>query len=177
MRHAQYKTDPDLQAAHQVHPWICVWDDHESTNDTWKNGAQNHNEGEGDWAVRKRAAIRAYHEWMPIREQSMSVGGPFIFRSFRFGDTADLLMLDTRLHGRSEQVDRLDRRGLNDPARSLLGTDQLAWLQHQLSESKHRSTRWRLLGQQCMFGQLVNEQRQVLNAANGTATRWSERRF
>jgi len=164
VRHAQYKTDPDLQAAHQVHPWICVWDDHESTNDTWKNGAQNHNEGEGDWAVRKRAAIRAYHEWMPIREQSMSVGGPFIFRSFRFGDTADLLMLDTRLHGRSEQVDRLDQRGLNDPARSLLGTDQLAWLQHQLSESKHRSTRWRLLGQQCMFGQLVNEQRQVLNA-------------
>ena len=164
MRHAQYKTDPDLQAAHQMHPWICVWDDHESTNNSWANGAQNHNEGEGDWAVRKRAAIRAYHEWMPIREQSMSVGGTYIFRSFRFGDTADLLMLDTRLHGRSEQVDRLDQRRLSDPARSLLGADQLAWLQHQLSTSKRRGARWRLLGQQCMFGQLLNAQQQVLNA-------------
>lgn len=94
----------------------------------------------------------------------MSVGGTYIFRSFRFGDTADLLMLDTRLHGRSEQVDRLDQRRLSDPARRLLGADQLAWLQYQLSTSTRRGARWRLLGQQCMFGQLFNAQQQVLNA-------------
>lgn len=164
MRHAQYKTDPDLQAAHQMHPWICVWDDHESTNNSWLSGAENHNAGEGDWAVRKQAAIRAYHEWMPIREQSMSTAGTYIYRSFRFGDTADLLMLDTRLHGRSEQVDRHDTKALQDPARTLLGGDQLAWLQGQLHSSQSRGARWRVLGQQCMLGQLLDAQQQVLNA-------------
>ena len=164
LRHAQYKSDPDLQAAHQMHPWICVWDDHESTNNSWLDGAENHNPGEGDWAVRKQAAIQAYHEWMPIREQSMSIAGSHIYRSFRFGDTADLLMLDTRLHGRSEQVDRADTVALHDPSRTLLGADQLAWLQGQLQSSKKRGARWRVLGQQCMLGQLLDAQQQVLNA-------------
>lgn len=164
LRHAQYKTDPDLQAAHQMHPWICVWDDHESTNNSWLNGAENHNAGEGDWQPRKQAAIRAYHEWMPIREQPMSTAGRYIYRSFRFGDTADLLMLDTRLHGRSEQVDRLDTKLLQDPSRTLLGRDQLAWLQAQMEYSNSRGATWRVLGQQCMMGQLVNAQQQVLNA-------------
>ncbi|MEM9225103.1 MAG: alkaline phosphatase D family protein, partial [Pseudomonadota bacterium] len=45
-RHAQYKTDPDLQAAHAAAPWLCTWDDHESTNDSYRNGAENHNPGE-----------------------------------------------------------------------------------------------------------------------------------
>ena len=74
-RHAQYKTDIDLQAAHRQHPWITVWDDHESANDSWTGGAQNHNpeKGDGDWAARKTAATRAYAEWMPIRERSESV--------------------------------------------------------------------------------------------------------
>ncbi len=164
MRHAQYKRDPDLQAAHQQHPWICVWDDHESTNNSWLNGAENHNPGEGEWSVRKQAAIRAYHEWMPIREQSASTTGAHIYRSFQFGDTADLLMLDTRLHGRSEQVDRLDTKALQDPSRTLLGADQLAWMQAELQGSKARGARWRVLGQQCMLGQLLNAQQQVLNA-------------
>ena len=163
-RHAQYKTDPDLQAAHQQHPWICVWDDHESTNNSWHGGAQNHNEGEGDWQVRKQIAIAAYHEWMPIRDQSMSIGAPHIYRSFRFGDTADLIMLDTRLHGRSEQVDKSDVDGLQDPTRTLLGADQLAWLQQQLKVSNERGSQWRLLGQQCMFGQLLGPQGGVQNA-------------
>lgn len=163
-RHAQYKTDPDLQEAHRLHPWICVWDDHESTNNSWFGGAQNHNEDEGDWWVRRTMAIKAYHEWMPIREQSMAVAGTYIYRNFRFGDTADLVMLDTRLHGRSEQVDKADVEKINDPSRTLLGRDQLAWLQQQLTHSKNRGANWRLLGQQCMFGQLLDEKRNVLNA-------------
>ena len=68
-RHAQYKTDPDLQAAHARAPFICVWDDHEVANDTWMTGAENHQPAtEGDFATRKAAALRAYYEWMPIRE-------------------------------------------------------------------------------------------------------------
>ena len=99
LRHALYKTDADLQELHRQHPMICVWDDHESANDAWRDGAENHNpeQGEGDWNVRRTAAVRAYHEYLPIR---MSLQGrEQIYRKFQFGDLADLVMLDTRLHG------------------------------------------------------------------------------
>lgn len=160
-RHAQYKRDPDLQAAHARHPWIAVWDDHESANDAWKDGAQNHTagdapgdangkgKGEGAWAARRLAAIRAYHEWMPIRE--LPTG---LFRTFHFGALADLVMLDTRLHGRDAKVGAQDHEGAADPARNLLGADQTAWLLEALSASKRAGTRWRLVGQQVVFAPL-----------------------
>jgi len=160
-RHAQYKRDPDLQAAHARHPWIPVWDDHESANDSWKGGAQNHTEGdapggpdgkgrgEGAWAARRLAAIRAYHEWMPIRE--LPTG---LFRAFHFGALVDLVMLDTRLHGRDAKVGGKDHAGAADPARSLLGADQTAWLLEALSASKRAGTRWRVVGQQVVFAPL-----------------------
>ncbi len=145
-RHALYKSDPDLQAAHARHPWITVWDDHESANDSWAGGAQNHSAEEGDWNARRLAAIRAYHEWMPIRDLPNG-----IFRSFRIGSLADLVMLDTRLHGRDARVDGQDHAGAADPARSLLGADQAAWLEARLSDSMRAGTRWRVVGQQVVF--------------------------
>ena len=58
-RHAQYKRDPDLQALHAAHAMVPVWDDHESANDSWRDGAENHSPAtEGSWAERKAAAIR-----------------------------------------------------------------------------------------------------------------------
>ncbi len=105
-RHAQYKTDPDLQAAHARAPWICVWDDHETANDSWVGGAQHHDpKTEGPWIDRERAALRAYYEWMPIREPQP--GQPFeaINRSFQFGTLASLIMVETRLVARSQQVE------------------------------------------------------------------------
>lgn len=165
IRHAQYKADPDLQAAHQQHPWICVWDDHESTNNSWRDGAENHDpeQGEGDWSVRKAAAVRAYHEWMPIRDQ-FAAAGPFIYRSFRFGNLADLIMLDTRLHGRSRQLDeRTDAAGLADAGRTILGADQHAWLAEQLRGSVRQDIQWRIFGQQLMFGQLIGDDGLLLN--------------
>ena len=93
-RYATYRSDIDLQEAHRRHPFIAVWDDHESANDAWSGGAANHDPSQGSWASRLAAAYRAYLEWMPIRESS----DPKIhlYRSFRFGDLADLVMLDTR---------------------------------------------------------------------------------
>jgi alkaline phosphatase D len=69
-RHACHKADAQLQAAHARAPWIVVWDDHETANDSFRDGAENHDpdKGEGDWNARKAAAIKAYYEWMPIRE-------------------------------------------------------------------------------------------------------------
>lgn len=163
IRHAQYKSDPDLQEAHRQHPWICVWDDHESANNAWRDGAENHDDGEGSWRDRRAAAIRAYHEWLPIREQH-GADGPHIYRSFRLGGLADLVMLDTRLHGRSRQVtDRGDAAAIGDPARTLLGADQHAWLAERLRASVRRGSTWRLIGQQLMFAQLIGDDGLLLN--------------
>ena len=104
-RHAQYKAERELQAAHAVAPWIVVWDDHEIANDCWAGGAQNHNEGEGEWATRKRAALQAYYEWMPIREPEQGRAFEAINRAYRFGDLFTLIMLETRLLARTEPFD------------------------------------------------------------------------
>jgi alkaline phosphatase D len=162
IRHALYKADRDLQEAHRRHPFICVWDDHESANDSYHDGAENHNpeEGEGEWTVRKRQAIRAYNEYMPIRTESRNDDD--IFRRFRIGSLADLIMLDTRLHGRDKQAAfKVGAQDVpsNDPVvsdgtRTLLGFDQEHWLNRQLWESKLRGASWRVLGQQVMMAQL-----------------------
>jgi len=110
-RYAQYRRDADLQAAHARAPWISVWDDHEVCNDTWKGGAENHHEKtEGAFADRKAAAVRAWFEWMPVREPAPGRAREAIYRSFDFGDLASLTMLETRLLARSYQLE-FDRPG------------------------------------------------------------------
>lgn len=104
-RHAQYKTEAELQAAHAIAPWIVVWDDHETANDAFSTGAENHTEGEGEWASRKRAALQAYYEWMPIREPETGRAFEAINRSFQFGDLFTLIMVETRLLARAKPLD------------------------------------------------------------------------
>ena len=161
IRYATYRTDPDLQDAHRRHPFIAVWDDHELTNDAWAGGAANHNpeQGEGDWATRQAAAYRAYLEWMPVRETPGT--GIRLYRAFRFGDLADLVMLDTR-GLRDRQVATDDLPGLTDPARSMLGREQETWLFSQLRGSQQSGTPWRVLGQGVMFSRLVPPGQPVL---------------
>jgi alkaline phosphatase D len=143
-RYAQYRRDPDLQAVHQQLPMIAIWDDHEVANDAWTDGAQNHMpDREGDFAQRRAAARQAYDEWMPIRPQAHGHN----YRAFAFGDLVDLIMLDTRNVGRAQQLRRADDPALADPARSLLGPEQEAWLGEQLTASR---AHWRMLGQQVM---------------------------
>lgn len=151
-RHAQYKADPDLQAIHRDHPFITVWDDHEFANNTWRDGAQNHNpdRGEGEWTGRRAAAVQAYLEWMPIREEAQTLQGR-IYRTFRFGNLATLLMLDTRLIGRDEQVARKDTALIESASRQLLGAEQEAWLAEQIVTSVRSKATWTVLGQQVMF--------------------------
>ena len=160
LRHAQYRTDPDLQALHAVAPMIAIWDDHEITNDTWANGAENHQSAtEGSFAARKAAAMQAYHEWMPTRNAQPEL----IYRSFHFGDLVALHMLDTRAVGRDEQLDYnnyitatgIDAAGftaaVGNPARQLLGSTQTQWLQQQMAAS---SATWQVLGQQVLMGRM-----------------------
>jgi alkaline phosphatase D len=143
-RYATYRSDVDLQEAHRRHPFIAVWDDHESANDAWSGGAGNHSSSQGSWATRLAAAYRAYLEWMPIRESA----DPRIhlYRSFRFGDLVDLIMLDTR-GLRDQQALATDATMLADPSRSLLGAAQEAWFFDELRSSQRAGSRWRLIGQ------------------------------
>jgi alkaline phosphatase D len=146
-----------LQEAHRQHPFITLWDDHEFADDAWEEGALNHDEREGDWFERRAAAMRAYFEWMPIREPDMA-NATRIHRHFAFGNLVDLLMLDTRIGGRSEQpADPLNELAidlLDGEEHQLLGLDQEAWLFANLQASQKRGTTWRVLGQQVMFGHL-----------------------
>ena len=175
LRHAQHKTDPDLQAAHARAAWICVWDDHESANDCWFGGAEGHHpKTDGDWGLRKAAAIRAYYEWMPIREPAPGRAAEAINRSFQFGDLASLIMLETRLIARSHQVsydaDAPLRRAadgregpdgaafrarLDDPSRQMMGLAQEAWLGRELEASIAAGRTWQVIGNQVVMAQVI----------------------
>jgi alkaline phosphatase D len=153
-RHAQYKRDPDLQEAHRQHPFLAIWDDHEVANNAYRDGAGNHQpETEGDWAARKAAAMQAYHEWMPIRAP-LPGQTERVYRTFSYGDLFDLVLLDTRYERDAKITGSCDPVGLGDSSRSLLGSEQEEWLLTALQRSSSRGARWRLLGQQVMFGQL-----------------------
>lgn len=143
-RYAQYRRDPDLQALHQQHPMIAVWDDHEIADNGWKDGAGNHQAEEGAWADRKAAAEKAYFEWLPVREQE----GGKLWRSFRYGDLVDLLMLDTRYDERDEQA---EAEGFEGADRAMMSAAQMGWIKEQLASSK---ATWKLLGQQVVVTQM-----------------------
>ncbi len=174
-RHAQYKGDADLQELHRQLPMIAIWDDHEVANDSYKDGAQNHTEGaEGSWADRVDAGLQAYYEWMPVRELR-PLEPRHDNRAFRFGNLAELVMLEERLSARSKQLPTTatvpgvggvfyQTGGFTDPARQLLGSDQQAWLADKLRNT--RAT-WKLLGQGVMFAQLKAVA--AVNAAGGGA--------
>ncbi|MEO0323867.1 MAG: alkaline phosphatase D family protein [Myxococcota bacterium] len=149
-RYATYRSDADLQEAHRQHPFITVWDDHESTNDSWVGGAENHQpDAEGDWEARKAASIQAYYEWMPIREPA-SGDRTEIYRGFTFGDLVDLSMLETRLVGRDAQPTTVE--GAQEETRQLLGAEQESWLLGRLRAS---TATWRLIGQQTQLAELT----------------------
>ncbi len=146
-RHSLYKLDPDLRRAHQQHAFITVWDDHEVANDAWSSGAGNHDASEGEYALRKQNALQAYFEWMPIRDPAQ--GDPRrVYRTFHYGNLADLIMIDTRHEGREEQVVAATDTAISNPNRTLLGTEQLAWIQQQLSSS---TAHWRIMGNQVVI--------------------------
>ncbi|MGY6428147.1 alkaline phosphatase D family protein [Vibrio parahaemolyticus] len=160
-RYAQYRQDADLQALHAKLPMIAVWDDHELANDTWKNGAENHQDDEGSFIDRRAAAAAAWTEWLPVRENTFS--NMLIYRQFSFGNLVNLMMLDTRLVGRDKPLDYFSLSaptmeaigGLVAQSRSadreLLGTEQLAWL---MNEFNTHDAKWNVLGQQVLMSRM-----------------------
>ncbi len=164
LRFAAYRSDSDLRRLHQLFPMVAMWDDHESTNDSWKDGAQNHQpDREGPWPVRKAAAMRAYREWMPVSDKDWD--------SYEIGDLATLFRPETRLAGRDKQFSytgvvgeqpdieaalKYFRDGpWHDPARSMLGAEQEQWVATGFKQSVSRGTKWQLLAQQVVMGPTV----------------------
>ncbi|WP_282131098.1 alkaline phosphatase D family protein [Pseudoalteromonas aliena] len=156
-RYANYRLDGNLQAAHSHCAFITVWDDHEVANDTWRDGAQNHNSDEGDFSERKLQALQAYFEWMPIRNVADKER---IYRRFEFGNLVSLYMLDTRMLARDKPLDYADFElstatgqgefvnALGADDRALLGSEQLTWLTDGIKTSDNR---WQVLGQQVLM--------------------------
>ena len=151
-RYAQYKTDPDLQAAHAAAPWLAVFDDHELT-DNWADEVPS--EPQPAFLDRRAAALQAYYENMPLRRSSTPRGIDMqLYRRVRWGDLATFHMLDTRQYrddqacGDEIRTDCVERF---DPARTLTGTEQERWLLNGFQQSK---ARWDVLGQQVFFSQV-----------------------
>jgi len=151
IRYSYYRLDDDLRRAMQQHPFILIWDDHEVANDAWLNGANNHTDNEGDYADRKSAATQALFEWVPIRDNATQT----VYRSFSYGNMADVIMLDTRHEARAEQVDTLEDPTLTDPDRYLLGPEQMQWFKDGLTNS---TATWKVVGNQIVFAQLFVEE-------------------
>jgi alkaline phosphatase D len=175
-RHAQYKTDPDLQDAHAKFPWIITWDDHEVANDQWRRGAENHQPDEGDYLRRRARAHRAFDEWMPVRmDGTAKLGdGDRLFRRLKFGQLAEISMLDLRSY-RSRQVDQAvspvpqPDPAVSDRDRTITGDQQLQWLKDSLD---NRRAQWKVIGNPVMiapvnFGSLPDDLVQPVNDVTG----------
>jgi alkaline phosphatase D len=142
IRYSQQRRDPDFQGCHRQHPFVVVWDDHESADNSWMGGAKNHDvETEGPWEDRIAAARQAFFEWIPIRNNP----GNQLYRTFKYGDLADIIMLDTRIEGREEQfpvaVFSPDEPSL---PKNIISAEQESWLQDQLTSP----AKWKIIGNQ-----------------------------
>lgn len=171
-RHRQYKNDPATRRLHAAHPIIAVWDDHETSNDSFQKGAENHQPtAEGGWEERKRAALQAYYEYMPVREPRPGRSREELFKTYSWGKFLSLPIIESRLTARDEQVsyaeavpsltspeavERFKREVLGDPARELLGQAQQAFLHDALKSSVDRGDTWRVIGNQVMMARVTS---------------------
>lgn len=163
LRYASYRADPDLQALHAKVPWIVQWDDHETANDTWEGGAQNHDPAtEGDWNARRMAAMQAYREWMPVSDEP--------WKAYDIGTLATLWRTETRDLARSRPVEIADLLRSPDPAAAMkafhdgawqdaaatmMGSQQEAWLYRDLARSVRQGQRWQVVGFGTIMGNVA----------------------
>ncbi|NJR66445.1 MAG: alkaline phosphatase [Leptolyngbyaceae cyanobacterium CRU_2_3] len=165
-RHALYKTDTNLQAAHAAFPWVVTWDDHEVENN-YANSISEDNAPVAEFLLRRAAAYQAYYEHMPLRRTALPNGADLrLYRRLTYGNLAQFNVLDTRQY----RTDQPCEDGLKplcdaslDPNASLTGQVQERWL---LDGLKRSSARWNVLAQQVMFSQFDFDARPEVQALN-----------
>ncbi len=161
LRYASYRADPDLQALHAKLPMIAQWDDHESANDSYEWGAENHDSRtQGDWNPRRAAAVQVYREWMPVSDEP--------WKAYDIGGLATLFRTETRLLARTRQPDvaslfkqadpaaalKAFRDGAwMDPAVTMMGSQQEVWLSHAMRASVKSGRPWQIVGFGTIMGQ------------------------
>ncbi|WP_299015529.1 alkaline phosphatase D family protein [uncultured Caulobacter sp.] len=159
LRYASYRADPDLQRLHQMAPMVALWDDHESSNDSWEGGAQNHQpDKEGDWNLRRAAAMQVYREWMPVSDEP--------WKAYPIGTLATLYRTESRLLARTKPANidaafkaadpdaalKAFRDGVwKDPSATMMGSTQESWLAHQMKANPG----WQLIGMGTILGRTV----------------------
>ncbi len=164
LRHACYRADPDLQKLHQIAPMIALWDDHDSTNDSWEGGAANHQpQSEGDWNTRRGAAMQVWYEWLPVSEVP--------WKAYSIGTLATLYRTESRLLARTRPAGRelglAHRAGdpdvalrefrdgvWRDPAATMLGSTQESWLAHEFKRNASSSL-WQMVGMGTIMGRTL----------------------
>lgn len=162
-RYASYRLDKDLQTLHQKKAWLLVWDDHEVADNSYNHGtADSNNTAAGTkegvtFTDRKRSAVKAYYEWMPIRQVD-TTDGLRIWRKFQYGKLADISMLDTRNYDRDTTDLYYNTKEIaaisNDTNRSLMGGKQERWFYKNLVQSQERGAIWKVVGQQIIVNHL-----------------------
>lgn len=154
IRHAQHKTDPDLQAAHAAFPWVLTWDDHEVENNYADEISGDPAQSPAEFRLRRAAAYQAYYEHLPLRRGSLPSGPDMrIYRRLRFGNLLEMNVLD----GRQYRDDQACGDGLqvpcddaSDPSRGMLGEEQERWLLDGLGAS---SATWNVVAQQTIMAE------------------------
>lgn len=150
-RYRQYRRDPDLQALHARHPFICVWDDHEIRNGTYRDGSDDYDGAPEGFAALRGAAIQAYHEWLPIRLTNPARPDR-IFRGVSLGKLGRLSMLDARHYARTPIPKRADlARGIFGA--EVLGAEQEDWLRAETEAAGDAP--WHLIGQQFLVSRFL----------------------
>lgn len=174
LRHSQYSLDPDLQAIKAVAPMIAIWDDHETANDAYADGAENHQPGEGNWIARRNAALSAWYAWMPAREPNTPEER---YGAVQIGNLGTLIYWETRLMARSQRIDWttfpveasadpddpqvqaavenwLDNV-VGDPSREMLGERQMDFVRQALTDSVNQNQPWRIIANQVIMGRTL----------------------
>lgn len=184
LRYGSYRKDKDLQALHGGKAFFGIWDDHEVADNSYNHGTADGNDTDTGavrgvrFTERKLAAVKAYYEWMPIRQVD-TTDSLRIWRSFRYGKLADLFLLDTRnfdrditdLYYNTAQIAAVS----NDTDRSLMGGKQERWLYRNMIDSQQRGATWKVVGQQIVMNWLNYGQIHDLDAWQGY--RSNRRRF
>ncbi len=146
-RYSTHRLDPDCRRMHQQYPFISIWDDHETANNSYKDGAENHTPAtEGPWSARKSAGEEANDEWIPRRLPEPGNINK-IWRKISYGNLADIFLLDTRLYARTQQGGNV-----NDTSKHIIGNEQLQWLKTEMMNS---TAKWKIIAQQVMMSNLT----------------------
>lgn len=153
-RHALYRTDPDLQKAHALFPWIVTWDDHELDNNYADDKAED-GTSRDSFLERRANAYQAYYEHMPLRRASLPRGSSLLlYRRLTFGNLAEFSVLDTRQYrsdqpcgdgNKSQCAEALGAEG------TMLGAEQERWLLAGLGRSR---VRWNVIAQQVLMAKV-----------------------